>query len=143
MADIYLNFPIKAPIEQIYGACTTPEGLNQWWTLRSHGGPVLGSTYQLYFAEDYDWRATVTKANPPYSFELDITSATPDWQGTKVSFTLSENDGQTKLNFEHRGWPEDNDHYRTSSFCWAMYLRLMKRYVEHGETVNYGIRLDA
>jgi hypothetical protein len=33
-------------------------------------------------------------------------------------------------------------HYRTSSFCWAMYLRLLKRYVEHGEVVPYEKRLD-
>lgn len=143
MADVFLSFPVKGPIDQVYSAITTPEGLDQWWTLRSKGEPVVGSEYQLYFAQDYDWRATVIKSDPPFSFELEVTSATPDWQGTNVVLTIAEIDGLTKVNFEHRGWPENNDHFRSSSFCWAMYLRLMKRYVEFGETVAYGDRLNA
>ena len=31
----------------------------------------------------------------------------------------------------------------TSTFCWAMYLRLLKRFVEAGEVVPYAERLDA
>jgi uncharacterized protein YndB with AHSA1/START domain len=33
-------------------------------------------------------------------------------------------------------------HYRVSCYCWAMYLRILKRYLEHGETVPYAKRLD-
>lgn len=143
MPDILLNFPVNAPLEKVFDAITTPNGLNQWWTLRSNGKPEVGTTYELYFAENYDWRATVVEADPPHRLVLKITDATPDWQGTHVGFTLDESDGQTKLSFEHTGWPEDSDHFRSSSFCWAMYLRIMKRYVEFGETVEYGKRLYA
>ena len=31
---------------------------------------------------------------------------------------------------------------RTSCYCWVMYLRILKRYVEHGEMVPYERRLD-
>jgi len=143
MPDILLNFPINAPIEKVFDAIAKPEGLNQWWTLRSRGEAATGETYELYFAENYDWRATVVEANPPYQFALKVTEATQDWLDTIVSFSLSETDGQTKMSFEHTGWPEDNDHYRSSSFCWAMYLRIMKRFVENGETIEYGKRLNA
>ncbi len=50
---------------------------------------------------------------------------------------------KTLVRFSHTGWPEDNDHYRISSFCWAMYLRLMKKYVEEGTIVEFRKRLDA
>ncbi len=46
--------------------------------------------------------------------------------------------GSSRLRFAHRGWPEANDHYRTSSFFWAMYLRFMKRHLETGEQVPGG-----
>lgn len=46
------------------------------------------------------------------------------------------------MQFWHRGWLEANVHYRTSSFCWAMYLRLLKRWVEAGEVVPYERRLE-
>lgn len=47
------------------------------------------------------------------------------------------------MKFHHVGWPEANDHYRTSCYCWAMYLRLLKRYVELGETVACATQLEA
>jgi len=143
MADIFHSFPVNAPIEQVFNAVAVPDGLNQWWTLSSSGQPATGTTYELYFAEDYDWRATVIKAEPPFYLELEMTNATPDWQGTRVIFSLKEKDGGTSVSFSHLGWPANNEHFRTSSFCWAMYLRIMKRYVEFGETVKYGIRLNA
>jgi hypothetical protein len=47
------------------------------------------------------------------------------------------------VRFAHRGWPDESDHYRTSSFCWAMYLRLLSRALEFGEFVPYDDRLRA
>ena len=41
------------------------------------------------------------------------------------------------------GWLEANAHFRRSSYCWAMYLRLLQRYLEQGETVPYADRLGA
>jgi hypothetical protein len=35
-----------------------------------------------------------------------------------------------------------DDEFRRSSYCWAMYLRILRRYLEHGETVPYERRLD-
>ncbi len=48
----------------------------------------------------------------------------------------------TQVRFYHRGWPVETEHYRISCYCWAMYLRVMKRYLEHGEIVPYERRLD-
>ena len=66
-----------------------------------------------------------------------------DWSGTRVGFKLQEDNGATEVRFHHFGWREPNDHYQTSCYCWAMYLRLLRRYVETGATVEYERRLDA
>ncbi|HMY76632.1 MAG TPA: SRPBCC domain-containing protein, partial [Blastocatellia bacterium] len=71
-----------------------------------------------------------------------ITVAMDDWMNARVGFRLEERDGATQVRFHHTGWPEASEHYRISSFCWAMYLRLLKRYVEFGEVVPYDQRLD-
>jgi hypothetical protein len=42
----------------------------------------------------------------------------------------------------HTGWPDAGEHYRTSSHCRALYLRILRRFVEHGETVPYADRLN-
>jgi hypothetical protein len=48
----------------------------------------------------------------------------------------------TRVAFHHVGWPEANAHHRTSSFCWAMYLRLMRLSIENGTVVPYAERLS-
>ncbi len=74
---------------------------------------------------------------------MEITRAQEDWLGTRVGFVLEESEGLTQVRFCHSGWPGSTEHYRVSCYCWAMYLRLLKRYVEHGEVIPYEDRLDA
>ena len=142
-ADIYHDFPIAAPAADVFAAVATPKGLDAWWTERSSGRPEMGTEYQLVFGEGYDWRARVSRCYAPHEFELTMTRASDDWIDSRVGFTLSEHDGRTQVRFHHTGWPEVSDHYRTSSYCWAMYLRLLRLYVERGEIVPYKDRLDA
>jgi len=142
MSDIFHDFPIKASRSRVFQAVATPEGLDSWWTKRSSGEPAENAEYDLWFAPKYHWRAVVSSVTPDTEFELKLTNAQEDWQGTRVGFLLEETDGVTKVRFHHTGWPEANDHYRGSSFCWAMYLRLLTRYVERGEVVPYEERLD-
>jgi hypothetical protein len=73
-----------------------------------------------------------------------MVNAHPDWVGTRVGCELTP-DGKdgTRVIFRHTGWPEQNEHWRVSCFCWAMYLRILRRNAEHGEIVEYEKRLDA
>ncbi len=143
MADIFHDFPINAPSDKVFLAVSTPGGLESWWTKRTSGEPALGSEYQLWFGPEYDWRAIVSKYVPNVAFELTITKAMEDWMGTLVGFVLNEGEGRTQVRFYHSGWPEASDHFRGSTFCWALYLRLLKRFVEHDEVVEYEGRDNA
>jgi len=143
MPDIFHDFPIRASAAKVFSAIATPAGLDAWWTKTSSGQPAAGTTYELGFGPNYNWRAVVSRCTPNAEFELQITSADADWTGTRVGFALAEKNGTTQVRFHHTGWPQENDHYRISCFCWAMYLRLLKRYVETGEIVPYEKRLDA
>ncbi len=143
MADIYHHFPINASRQKLFQAVCTPKGLDSWWTKRSSGKPVEGAEYELWFGPEYDWRAVVTRCVPDTEFEFEIIRAQEDWQKTRLGFLLDGGEGVTQVRFHHLGWPEANEHYRVSCYCWAMYLRLLKRYVEYGETVPYENRLDA
>ncbi len=142
MADINHDFYIAAPAERVFQAVSNPAGLDQWWTQHSSGEGKEGGIYELSFGLEYDWRGRVTKWIPNSDFELEIFQADKDWIGTRVGFHLEEHNGSTTVRFHHRGWPEINEHYRISCFCWAMYLRILRRYLEHGETVPYEKRLD-
>lgn len=142
MPDIYSDFPINVPAADVFRVVSTPAGLDQWWTKRSTGTPKLGAEYELWFGPDYDWRARVTAYAAPRQFEIEITRAGADWLGTKVGFDITGQGTTSQVRFSHTGWPQANEHYRVSCYCWPMYLRILRRYLEHGETVPYERRLD-
>jgi uncharacterized protein YndB with AHSA1/START domain len=143
MADILQEFAIKAPRERVFEAMATPMGLDRWWTKSATGEAKQNAEYGLSFGPGHEWRGKVTRYAPGSAFELQITHADPDWMGTRVGFHLDpQSDGETRVRFFHTGWPEDNAHWRISCYCWAMYLRLLRRYLEHGEIVPYEKRLD-
>ena len=142
MADIFHHFLIKASRSKVFQAISTADGLDVWYTKRSSGKPVEGAEYKLWFGPEHDWRAVVSRCVADVEFELQMTSADKDWEGTRVGFHLEGKDGVTQVRFHHLDWPDANEHYRISCYCWAMYLRLLKRNVEHGEFVPYEDRLD-
>lgn len=142
MADVIQELTVKASPERVFQAMGTPDGLARWWTKRSTGDPREGAEYSLMFGPGYDWTAVVTRYAPDSAFELKLTKADRDWLGTRVGCELQADGDVTRVRFYHTGWPEENQHWRISCHCWAMYLRIMRRYLEHGETVPYEDRLD-
>ena len=134
---------IHSKLVDVFALVSTPSGLEKWWALKASGKPLPGEEYQLNFGEGYDWTARVTRIELNSSFELEMRSADADWVNTRVGFSVQESTQATQLEFYHSGWPQINDHYKISAFCWAMYLRLLKRFAEHGEFVPYHERLEA
>ena len=143
MPEIFHDFPVAAPPSEVFRAITTPEGLSAWWTKEAEGDAALDAEWRLDFGPGYAWRATVCSFEPGERIEWELVEADPDWLGARVSLRLEERGGKTWVHFHHTGWPEHNDHYRISCFCWAMYLRLLRIYVETGQVVPYEARLDA
>jgi len=142
MADILHAFPIKAPVHRVFEVLCSPAGLDAWWTKASAGTPGLDATYRLSFGPGYDWVGVVRRFEPSHAVEWELTDADPDWQGTRVGFVLTATPSGTEVEFAHTGWREPTRHYRISSFCWAMYLRLLKRYIETGDVVEFAERLE-
>ena len=143
MPDIHHHLPVRADADRVFEAVATSRGMDAWWTKRASGIPEGGTEFELCFGGEYDWRARVIACVPGHAFELEMTTASNDWRGTRIGFELVDTGGLTEVKFHHRGWPDENEHFRVSTFCWAMYLRLLRRYVENGEVVPYEQRLDA
>lgn len=143
MPDIIHLLEIQATPDQVYAGVTTPSGLSAWWTRGAHGSARTGTSYQLDFGPGFEWQAIVTLAEAPKCFELEMTKADEDWKGTRIGFELQEVESGTRLCFAHRGWRTANDHFLRSNYCWALYLRLLRRHVQHGEFVAYENRFDA
>lgn len=142
MPDIRCEVPIKAPPDDVFRGVSTPGGLNAWWTKTASGEPKEGAEYVLGFGPEYQWRARVTKCVPSAEFELTMHDSHEDWDGTRIRFRLEAQGDNTRLVFRHEGWPSANEHWQVSCYCWPIYLRLLRRYLEHGEVVAYERRLD-
>jgi len=142
MPDVLHQFVIQASPDVVWPFFATGEGLAKWWTESSAGIAKAGEVWQLYFTPEYDWRARVTRCETNSAFELTMIEAMEDWLGTQVGVELRGGGGSTVIDFYHRGWAANTDHFRISSFCWATYLRLLKRHIEHGEFTPYGRRDD-
>ncbi len=143
MADIVHELTINAPRKKVFEMVSTPKGLDQWWTKSSSGEAKKDAEFLLFFGPGYDWRAKVKRYDPSGTFEIQFTEAHEDWAGTRVRFELeAERSGVTRVRFHHTGWTVANKHWRVSCYCWAMYLRIMRRYLEYGEEVPYEKRLE-
>lgn len=142
MADIFHSFQINAEPEKVFAGFTAAEYLNKWWTLTCEENPATGGVYTLGFGPQYQWKAVVTQLDPCKAFEWQFIEADDDWLHTIVGVRLIPNDRGTTVEFYHTGWLKNNDHFRISSYCWAMYLRILKRFLEYGEEVAYNKRLQ-
>ncbi|MBV9436452.1 MAG: hypothetical protein JOZ44_10400, partial [Acidobacteria bacterium] len=45
MADIIQQLMVKAPVNRVFQAMSTPAGLDRWWTKTSTGTPEEGGEY--------------------------------------------------------------------------------------------------
>lgn len=142
MANIFHNFPICSSIDKVFDAISTPNGLDKWWTKTSLGRVAIGETFHFQFDPGYNWTAVVSKCIPNKEFELTIQNSDDDWKDSRVGFRLTKKQNITEVQFYHTDWKEENEHFRISNFCWAMYLRILKRYLEFGEFVQYADRLN-
>lgn len=142
MSEIRFSFAIQASAERVFEALATPHGMDKWWAKSTSGITEKGGIYHLFFEPDYLWTALVTKFTANEIFELQFQEADEDWYETRVGFILTELNGETRLEFYHKGWKEVNGHFTDTSFCWAMYLRLLKRFVERGDSVAYEDRMS-
>ncbi len=142
MANIFHCFPINAPIDKVFDTISTHNGLDKWWTKTSLGEAAIGERFFLNFEPDDHWTAIVSKNIPEKEFELIIQDANDDWKDSKVGFCLKKKQNLTEVQFYHIDWKEENKHFRISNYCWAMYLRLLKRNLEFGEFVQYADRLN-
>jgi len=143
MYEILHDLHINAKPSQVYSLISTPGGLNKWWTKEAEGKAKEGNKFRFFFSKKYDWSGIVTRCQDKDYIQWKMVECDDDWDDTYVGFELFPKDGGTLVSFHHRNWKIKNDHYRRTNYCWALYLRLMKKYLEDDEFVPYDHRIDA
>ncbi|MCO6045145.1 SRPBCC domain-containing protein [Aeoliella sp. ICT_H6.2] len=137
MADIVQRIGIKAPPSKVYEALATLDGLAGWWTQEVAGdsepGGVIVFTFRTGEGElKGEMGMQVESLTPNTKVAWRCVEGPDDWLKTEISFTLSEQDGQTIVLFAHRGWSELSEHMAHCTMKWATFLLSLRELVETG-----------
>lgn len=103
MNEIKKTIMLDAPIEKVWKAVSTSEGLTAWWMANTFE-PELGHQFVLR-AEPYgDSPCTVTELDPPFRLGIDWDK---HWH---LLFELEAvEEGKTKFTLTHSGWTADQE----------------------------------
>jgi uncharacterized protein YndB with AHSA1/START domain len=137
MIDIIHRIGIKAPVSEVYQAIASVEGVAGWWTKETTGEARVGGTINVCFrdhgVEKGRMDLEVLNLSPAKEVQWRVTAGPPEWVGTDVTFSLSQEDEYTVLLFGHRNWREAVEFTAHCSMKWATFLLSLRDLVENGE----------
>lgn len=136
--DILHRVGIKASPEKVYHALATREGLAGWWTRDTEGNSRSGGELSFRFhnpagAEIGHFDMKVLELKPAEQVRWEVTGGPDEWIGTKIHWTLKQEDGQVIVLFRHEGWKEAAEFMHHCSTKWAIFLMSLKSLAETGK----------
>jgi len=127
---------IAAPVEQVYEALTTTQGVRHWWTRDADLDSRIGHLGEFRFGSFAPRRITQVEVEDLLPGKLvrwrTLRSHHPEWIGTTISFELEPNGSGTTLRFSHSGFEESSECYALCTTGWAYYLVSLRQYLEEG-----------
>jgi uncharacterized protein YndB with AHSA1/START domain len=135
MPDIRHRVVISAPLESVYQAVATTEGVSEWWTRDGvRGESTEGSKVEFYFGSPEPAAVMeVTRLDPKGRVDWNCIEGADEWVGTKLSFDLTPKDDETVVLFTHADWRDPSEFMAHCSARWAYFLLSLKSLAETGK----------
>jgi len=137
MVDILHRVGIKAPLQEVYKALATREGVAGWWTTDTQGESKVGGVLEALFAVDGKFLGAfelqVLELEPNERVLWQVLAGPPEWIGTKIGFELRQEGEYSLVLFKHEGWKEPVEFMHHCSTKWAIYLMSLTSLVETGK----------
>ncbi|SHL32311.1 SRPBCC family protein [Flavobacterium chilense] len=131
----HINY-IKAPLEDVYSALTTQEGLGAVWTEELIVKAELGFVNEFNFGDNDNTKMKIIELSQN-RIVWECIASDPEWIGTKISFDLIQKEKVTAIVLKHFDWRELTEFYQWCNYNWAMFLLSLKSYCEDGEGTPY------
>jgi uncharacterized protein YndB with AHSA1/START domain len=138
MVAIKHLFHINAPKQKVYDALTTIKGLAGWWTTQTSGDTKRGGLIEFRFGEQFLNKMKVLESTPNELVKWECAGGPADWIGNKITFQLDDNDGKTRVRFDHADWKEANDFFASCSFSWGRYMESLRQLCQTGKGEAFG-----
>ncbi|QQP98434.1 SRPBCC family protein [Lysobacter enzymogenes] len=136
MVDILHKIATKAPMEKVYDALATREGISAWWTTTVEGDSQVGRSLTFrFYAGDNEigaFEMNVLELDPGKRVSWQVAAGPQDWIGTKIGFDLKQEGEYAVVLFKHEGWREASESMHHCSTKWAIFLMSLKAYLETG-----------
>jgi len=125
------------PVDEVFAALTSLDGLAAWWIPDVTGSPVVGGELTFRF-DDEHVTMSVEHVEAPSLVVWRCTEATktPEWVGTSVWFDLRPRDAtesSTVIRFRHVGLVPSCECYEMCRGGWDHYLRSLVDFVERAD----------
>lgn len=138
MAHIIHRTGIKAPIQKVYEALATINGIAGWWTRDTTGISATGKQIVARFhtpegKEVGSMNIEVQALEPSKKVSWTFSAGPEEWVGTDVIFDLHEENEHTIVLFSHNNWREEVEFKAHCSMKWAIFLLSLKEFVETGK----------
>jgi uncharacterized protein YndB with AHSA1/START domain len=138
MKDIKFLFHIDAPRQKVYNAISSIDGLSKWWTKQTSGESSLNGVIEFRFGELWMNKMKVVKLKKDELVGWECLEGGEEWIGSRVNFKLDENEGKTRLKFEHTGVKGPEDYLAMINFSWSRYLDSLKQLCQTGKGEGFG-----
>ena len=130
MATIYHQVGIKAPIDKVFNAIATLDGVSNWWTPTT-GDDTVNGKLVFHFGEHKVTMQVIESINQQRIVWKNIDDE-GEWKDTLFTFDLQQDNDQVLVNFTHANWKEVTELFSHCSTKWAVFLLSLKEYVETG-----------
>jgi uncharacterized protein YndB with AHSA1/START domain len=138
MADIRHRVGISAAPERVYEAVATRDGLAGWWTRTVEGNAGVGGRLRFYFGgSEPSGTMEVLELKPNEHVAWRCVQGPDEWLETRISFDITQCDGETALLFTHASWNEPVEFMHHCSTKWAYFLLGLKAGLEGGRPTPY------
>lgn len=131
------RFRIDTPVETVYKALTTQEGLSGWWTPDTVATPEVGSVLRFAFGPDYFKEMRVEELKPYSRVKWLCLKAQEEWIGTTLTFDLEAHPKGCVFFFRHEGWKDYTPEMASCTYAWALFFRSLKLLCETGKGLPY------
>jgi uncharacterized protein YndB with AHSA1/START domain len=141
MVDILHRVGVVAPLDDVYQAVATPEGLARWWTTDTVG---TGAQLAFRFGDTGGFDMKVLELDPAGHVRWRVTDGPAEWIGTEIDWRLDRRGDYTIVLFTHEGWREQVEFMHHCSTKWASFLLSLKEFAEtsRGRPAPHDLRIS-
>ncbi len=130
MHGIFHKINIDASPEKLFQALTTENGLSSWWTKAEKNNENI----TFSFGPDGEHKVVMALLSKIPNKEIKWQCSGGPWEEKgEFTFSITENENGSSLDFSHIGWPEIDDFYKHCNAKWGYFLVVsLKEYLETG-----------